>query len=215
MKTLSWARKLLKAVLHNFLRPEEAWADEMARNYGRTDHSHRIVAERPAKPDSRFLAAPEFRLRDRVRVNQSSGFHKGARGTIIAVGGEGERQPGMFTTRAYKVKRDGEGQGDGTWFGEFELDLIRSAKIEIEGDHQPDEFIWRYGTPRSESGEPAYIKRLVPFAQTEEQMMAAGRLAGAIGDPCYCVQYSDQTTCHTCNQTWDTNDSSPPDCPNR
>ncbi len=207
-------RKLLRAVLYNFLHPDEAWADDMARNFGRTDHSHRITPEsRPT--DKRFLAPPEFRLRDRVVVNKSSGFSRGVRGTIVAVGGEGERQPGVFTTRAYKVKRDGEGQGDSLWFGEFELDLLRTAKTEIEGNHEPDEFIWRYGTPRSES-EPGLTrtKKLVPFHQTEEQMMAAGRLAGGIGCPCHCVQYSDSMTCHTCNQTWDMNDSYPPDCPN-
>ncbi|AAQ63334.1 hypothetical protein Nazgul33 [Burkholderia phage BcepNazgul] len=61
------------------------------------------------------------------------------------------------------------------------------------------------------------FRRDYPEAVDTEKEQAELAIAAAglamCHDPCYVVQYGDQTVCKTCGTTWDTNDQFPPSCP--
>lgn len=61
------------------------------------------------------------------------------------------------------------------------------------------------------------MAKMAPFIK-KDHPSGPGKPPAHMGLPvdasgrCHVMQYSDQMICHTCNLTWDTNDSSPPAC---
>lgn len=76
----------------------------------------------------------KFKVGDRVRVNENSGFSRGSYGTVIE--DKRQRDPSMMPLPegAINVKRDFAAEGDCVFFFESELDLLESSTPETSNE---------------------------------------------------------------------------------
>ena len=79
----------------------------------------------------------KFKVGDRVRVNDTSGFSRGSYGTVIEDKREKDPTKSPLPEGAVNVKRDHAAEDDCVFFFESELDLLEASTPEISNEKPP------------------------------------------------------------------------------
>lgn len=79
----------------------------------------------------------KFKVGDRVRVNETSGFSRGSCGTVIEDKREKDPTKSPLPEGAVNVKRDQAAEDDCVFFFESELDLLESSTPETSNQKPP------------------------------------------------------------------------------